>query len=339
MSNHFSAAYLKFPGDDARLDLTDLFVFSSQDPDKTVLIIDVNPFMMGLNAVVPFLLKADFHPDGVYQINIDNDGDNRADATFTFTFSEAKDGTQTGTAYYATGAQAREPGPGGEVLAQGVPVGFSAAARPVQAGPARLFLGVRQDPFFADAEGAFHGFQWTGKDAFADKNIQCIALEVPDGMLGADPVIGVWATVSVRRDGALVQVDRGGHPTINPFINPEEAKDTFNTRDPADDVANYLEPWSKIFRQNGYTPEEAKAVALTLLPDILRYDRSQPAVYPNGRHPGNDAFMARMNYLSNGKAGDSGLKPHDGLLADFPYLEPPVPWGPPDQPEPAPSAR
>ena len=32
MSNHFSAANLKFPGDDARLDLTDLFddVFSAR---------------------------------------------------------------------------------------------------------------------------------------------------------------------------------------------------------------------------------------------------------------------------------------------------------------------
>jgi hypothetical protein len=29
MSNHFSAAYLKFPGGDARLDLTDLFVFGA----------------------------------------------------------------------------------------------------------------------------------------------------------------------------------------------------------------------------------------------------------------------------------------------------------------------
>jgi hypothetical protein len=27
MSNHYSAANLKFPGDDARLDFTDLFVF------------------------------------------------------------------------------------------------------------------------------------------------------------------------------------------------------------------------------------------------------------------------------------------------------------------------
>jgi hypothetical protein len=47
-------------------------------------------------------------------------------------------------------------------------------------------------------------------------------------------VIGVWATVSVRRDGTLAQVDRGGHPTINPFINPNHAKDEFNTRQPAD---------------------------------------------------------------------------------------------------------
>ena len=42
MSNHFSAANLRFPGDDARLDLTDLFVFPApEDDNKTVFIIDV----------------------------------------------------------------------------------------------------------------------------------------------------------------------------------------------------------------------------------------------------------------------------------------------------------
>jgi hypothetical protein len=339
MSNHFSAAYLKFPGDDARLDLTDLFVFGAPaSPGKTVLIMDVNPFMMGLNALPPFLLNAEFHPGAAYRVNVDSDGDNQADVAFTFTFSEAENGTQSGTAHYAAGAAAREPGAGGEVLARDVPVGFSAAARPVEAGPARLFFGVRRDPFFADAEGAFHGFQWTGKDAFADKNIQCIALEVPDGMLGPGPEIGVWATVSVGRDGAWAQVDRGGHPTINPFINPDSAKDAFNTRHPADDVANYLEAWSSVLTGNGYAPEEATAAALTVLPDILRFDRGRPAVYPNGRHPVDDAFMARMNFLSNGQAGVSGLKPHDGLPADFPYLEPPVPYGPPGQAVPGSSA-
>ena len=31
MSNHFSADKLKFPGDDRRLDLTDVFVFESAE--------------------------------------------------------------------------------------------------------------------------------------------------------------------------------------------------------------------------------------------------------------------------------------------------------------------
>jgi hypothetical protein len=34
MSNHFSVAYLKFPGDDARLDLTDLYVFATPASGK-----------------------------------------------------------------------------------------------------------------------------------------------------------------------------------------------------------------------------------------------------------------------------------------------------------------
>ena len=54
MSNHFSAAKLTHPGDDARLDLTDLFIFTAPDnPDRTVLIMDSNPFMKGDG----------FHPD------------------------------------------------------------------------------------------------------------------------------------------------------------------------------------------------------------------------------------------------------------------------------------
>jgi hypothetical protein len=321
MSNHFSAAYLKFPGDDARLDLTDLYVFAAPgDPDTTVLIIDVNPFMTGMSATPPFLMKSEFHPDAVYRINIDNDGDTQADSAFTFTFSEFKDGAQMANAHYAVGRQAREPGCVGDVLVASTPVGFDATAKPVQAGRARLFTGVRSDPFFADAEGALHGFKWTGQDAFAGKNVLCVALAVPSEMLGTGPVIGVWATVSVRRDGALAQVDRGGHPTINPFINPDYAKDEYNARHPADDVANYLQPWAKILQDHGYPADEATAAAMTVLPDILRYDRTQPAAYPNGRLLTDDVFSARMAFLTHGQVISDGLKPHDDLLAVFPYL-------------------
>ena len=324
MSNHYSAANLKFPGDDARLDFTDLFAFEATgDPGKTILIMDVNPYTSGMGAMPPFLMKSEFHPDGVYRINIDSDGDAHADAAFTFVFSELRDGMQTGTAYFASGSQARQAEPAGDVLISATPVGFDASAEPVQAGPCRLFAGVRSEPFFADADGAFHGFQWTGQDAFANRNILSMALEVPSEMLGAGPEIGVWAAVSVRRDGELVQVDRGGHPTINPFVNPNDVKDQFNARQPADDVANYLQPWSRLLEENGHTPDEAAAAARIVLPDILRYDRTRPAAYPNGRAVTDDVFSARFAWLTNGRVSSDGLKPHDDLLAEFPYLGPP----------------
>jgi hypothetical protein len=321
MSNHYSAANLRFPGDDARLDLTDLYVFPVPgDSGQTVLIIDVNPFTTGMSAMPPFLMKPELHPDGVYRINIDRDGDARADAAFTFVFSELSNGVQTGTAYYAAGPQASQSQPGGDVLVEGTPVGFDASAQPVQAGPVRLFTGVRSDPFFADADGAFHGFRWTGQDAFANRNVLSIALEVPSDMLSTDPVIGVWATVSVRRDGSLVQVDRGGHPTINPFINPNNVKNEYNLRQPGDDVANYLQLWSSLLEGHGYPPEEARLAASMVLPDILRYDRTKPAGYPNGRTLTDDVFSARFAWLSNGKIPPDGLKPHGDLMAEFPYL-------------------
>ena len=326
MSNHFSADNLRFPGDDTRLDLTDVFAFrSTEDPGKTVLIIDSNPTVRLPIELPPTVITSrNFHPGAVYRINVDTDGDAHADVAFTFTFSEPENGAQTGTACYATGAQARQPEPAGQVLTSSIPVSFD-AAQPVQAGRIRLFAGARSEPFFADVEGALHGFQWTGHDDFAGNNVLSIALEVPDDMLGAGPQIGIWASISRRRDGTLEQMDRGGNPTINPFINPDGEKDLYNSRQPADDVANYLGPWSKILENSGYPPEEARQAALTVLPDILRYDRTQPAHYPNGRIPTDDVYSMRFAWLSHGKVPPTGLKPHDDLLNAFPYLGLPNP--------------
>jgi Domain of unknown function (DUF4331) len=328
MSNHFSADNLKFPGDDRRLDLTDVFMFSSPDkPDTTVLIMDSNPTSAPPPIPAP-VTGPEFYPGAVYRVNIDTDGDNQADVAFTFVFSEYENGRQTGNAWYATGAQARQAEPGGEVLAEGIPVSFDGTAQPVQVGGSgriRLFTGLRSDPFFADVEGALHGFAWTGHDDFAGNNVDSIVLEVPDDMLGG-PVIGVWASISRYSNGVLEQMDRGGNPTINPFINPDGEKNLFNSRQPADDVANYLEPWSAILENaGGYTPEAAKAAALEVLPDILHYNRTKPATYPNGRVLTDDVYSLRFAWLTNGKVPPSGLKPHDDLLAHFPYLGPPNP--------------
>ncbi len=39
-------------------------------PDQTVLIIDVNPYMHGLSATPPMNMKPEFHPDAVYRITV-----------------------------------------------------------------------------------------------------------------------------------------------------------------------------------------------------------------------------------------------------------------------------
>ena len=319
MSNHFSAANLKHPGDDPRLDLTDLFVFAAPDEaDTTVLIMNSNPFMKG----------TEFHPDAVYRFNIDNDGDSLADAAFSFTFSEPTSGHQYATVHYATGPDARTAEPKGEVLFDEVPVSFDNMASPVEAGGCRLFIGKRSDPFFADADGVLHwliddqrgDFEWTGTDTFGAANILSIVFEVPNRMLGNGPAIGVWIAVSVRKDGALVQMDREGNPSYNPILNPNGIKDEFNASDPVDDVKNHLQPLSETLQRNGYAPAEADAAARTLLPDVLHYDRTVPAHYPNGRVLTDDVFSTRMIFMTHGKATPQQVKPHDDLTAVFPFL-------------------
>ncbi len=323
MSNHFSAANLKSPGDDARLDLTDLFVFAApDDPARTVLIMNACPFTKGDG----------FHPGAVYRFNIDTDGDALADVAFSFTFSDPTGGRQTATAYHATGRDARTREPRGDILIEGTPVGLDATATPVAAGPAQLFTGQRSDPFFADADGVLHwlidgadgDFAWTGTDTFAAANIFTIALEAPNDMLGPGP-IGTWITTSLRRDATLVPMDREGNPSFNPILNPNNIKDQFNATDPADDVTNYLQPLAQTLQHHGYPPGEATTAAHTLLPDILHYDRTRPAHYPNGRVMTDDVFSTRMIFMVHGQATPQTIRPHDDLLAAFPFLGMPHP--------------
>jgi hypothetical protein len=51
----------------------------------------------------------------------------------------------------------------------------------------------------------------------------------------------------------------------------------------------------------------------------------KPAAYPNGRILTDDFFSMRFGWLTHGKVPPTGLKPHDDLQAQFPYLGPPNP--------------
>ncbi|MFF1903534.1 DUF4331 family protein [Kitasatospora sp. NPDC058218] len=319
MSHHLSGPNLRSPRGDARLDLTDLFAFPAADASgRTVLIMNVNPY-------APTQATA-FHPNAVYRLNIDSDGDDQADVAYSFTFSDPDTGGQTVTVHRATGEAARKHEATGDILFAGVPVAFGDAPDVVGADGYKLSVGLRSDPFFADLEGIVNNFTWTGKDAMAEANVFGIALEVPDAELGPDPTIGVWARVSLHQDGQLISVDRGAHPSLTAYFNAEEVKDAYNTGEPADDWAKYREPWTAVLQHTGdYTTEAATETLKLVLPDILRYDRSRPAIYPNGRTLVDDVTSARLAMVSGGKITSDHIPPHVDLLPVFPHLGHPHP--------------
>jgi hypothetical protein len=146
-----------------------------------------------------------------------------------------------------------------------------------------------------------------------------MALEVPNDMLGTRPEIAVWCTVSVRRDGKLVQVDRYGNPSFNPFF-VDELKNQFNAGHPSDDVADFLEPWSELLESRGYPPAVARETALTVLPDVMHYNRTRAAHYPNGRVLTDDVYDMRMAFLTYGRVTSDGVEPHDDYMTEFPFL-------------------
>src|SRR5207247_198296 len=120
------------------------------------------------------------HPDAVYRINIDNDGDLQADVAFSVVFSPPDDtGRQSATVRLATGEQARGPHASGETIVEGAELSSGPKANVVTAGPYTFATGLRSDPFFADIDGFLNNFQWTGNDTIADKNVYSMALEFP----------------------------------------------------------------------------------------------------------------------------------------------------------------
>lgn len=324
MSNHYSGPNFAFPRGDARLDFTDLYAFPKPgDPSKSILIMNVHP-SVGVNPPGPTTAEP-FAPEALYEIKIDTDGDAVADIAYQVRFMSSEGGLQTATLRRVEGAQAAGTGEGGQVIVEGVPVSTGREAQVTQAGDYRIFVGRRSDPFFLDALGALNNFQFTGEDFFADKDICSIVLEMPNAALGQKKV-RLWARTAILADsdrGGWVQVDRGARASQVPFLSGEQ-NDAYRAGEPADD-ARFIGAFAHALEHTGgFAPEEARRVAGTLLPDLLRYDPTRPASYPqNGRKPSDDAADAFLAVITNGKVMEDGAGPHDDLLPEFPYLGPP----------------
>lgn len=334
MSNHFTGLKLGPPLGDQRLDLCDLYAFQSPtDPSRTVLILNANPDADAL------------HPDAIYRLNIDNDGDALTDIAISYVFSPPQDGRQTFSVHVARGEEARSPEAVGEKVVSDAEVSFGPTANPVRAGSWTFFAGSRSDAFFFDIEGVQNLFDtsggrnftaphlggespWTGVDANSAANVFSTVLELPTSDLGADPDIRIWGRCSVREDGRLRHVDRAGHPSVSSFVNTDETKEEYNASEPVNDRERWTDQFVHLMGHTGdYTREEALAAidADALLPDMLVFDPAKPARYPNGRVFTDDVINHRLAFLSKGDIPPTGLDPHDDFLDGFPYLGNPHP--------------
>src|SRR5207253_6902807 len=317
MSHHYSGPNLVFPRGDARLDYTDLFAFPKPGArSKSILIMDVHPsfdvLQSGPTTAEPFA------PEGLYEIKIDTDGDAIADIAYQVRFASSGGGAQTATLRGLEGGQAAGTGEGGQVIVKGAPVSMGREAQVTQAGDYRFFAGWRSDPFFFDA-GAFNNFQFVGEDFFADKDICSIALEVPNAVLGRE-LMGLWARTLSWVDGRWVQGERGARPSQTPFLTGEQ-NEAYRAAEPKDD-ARFVGAFAHSLEHLvGFAPAEARRVAGTLLPDLIYYDSSRPAAFPeNGRKPSDDAADTFLTIISDSKIKGDGIGAHGDLLSEFPYL-------------------
>jgi Domain of unknown function (DUF4331) len=334
VSNHFTGLSLGPPLGDQRLDLCDLYAFQSPtNPDRTVLILNANPNADAL------------HPDAIYRLAIDNDGDLLNDIAFSYVFSEPQNGRQTVDVFMGIGQQARSAEAVGARIFCDVDVSFGPEPNIATAGEITFFAGARSDAFFFDFDGIKNLFDtsgkrnftephlsdkspWTGVDSNTEANVFSTVLELPTDRLGGNPGIRIWGRCSIRRKGELVHVDRAGHPSVSSFFNTDDTKEEYNASEPVNDRERWLDQFVHLMGHTGnYTREEAIAAidAEGTLPDMLSFDPAEPAKYPNGRVFADDVINYRLAFLSKGDIPLTGLAPHTDTLSEFPYLGTPHP--------------
>jgi hypothetical protein len=334
MSNQCTGLSLGPPLGDQRLDLCDLYAFQSPtDPTRTAIILNANP-------------RADaLHPDAIYRLNIDNDGDLLTDIAISYVFSKPDGDKQTVSVFVAKGAEARSAEVVGTKIIADAEVSFGPQPNIVRSGATTFCAGARSDAFFFDYDGIKNLFDtsggrnftaphlggkspWTGVDSNTKANVFSTTIEMPTSELGANSAIRIWGRCSLRENGKLNHVDRAGHPSVSSFFNTDDTKLEYNASEPVNDVRRWTDQFVHLMgHTGGYTRDEAIAAihAEGILPDMLTFDPSKPAKYPNGRVFTDDVINTRLAFLSKGDIPPTGLKPHTDVLREFPYLGTPHP--------------
>jgi len=325
-------------------DINDVYVFNNAARTRTVFAMTTNP-AVNVPTVDSFV---NFGTNVRYVINVDRTGDAVQDLAYVWRFGSAGANGQPYTVWRFTGANARS-------LAHGVQIGSGwtgGTGIGTATGDAKVFAGVRADPFFFDLLGFLGTVLGVGPsqlgncgapncDFFAPLNTNAVVLEVPNDSIGATN-IGVWGTTSYWENGAWHKADQMGRPAINTvfntkYVTPAANKNLFNETPPSQQNSSSL-PFhgnvvATLMNINGilkdgckdYDEATANAIANYLLPDVITYQVgsvANGAVFPfNGRKLSADVIDAELAVTTNGcVTSDNADASGHTYLSSFPYL-------------------
>ena len=194
-ADHIDApAVIGAGGTSTGADITDVYAFQSPaDNSKMVFVMNVDGLMSPAATAT-----ASFPNNVLYEINIDNTGDNVEDLVIQVKFQDGR------FRVYGPVAPA-SPGTTSTINTSGPMVEGSVTAyngSPVVANGTngiKVFAGPRDDPFFFDLTrfkeiiaGTQTGFRNPGVDAFAGTNVMSMVIELPKSLLGTTGTINIW---------------------------------------------------------------------------------------------------------------------------------------------------
>ena len=194
-ADHIDAPAVTGPGSSSPAnDITDVYTFQSPaDNNKMVFVLNTQGLLSPAASAA-----AAFSKNVMYEINIDNTGDNVEDLVIQCLVQNGKMRVYGPVAVGSPGTTStvKTSGPLTEVAV----TAYGAASPAIGSSNGIMaFAGPRDDPFFFDLvrfkeiiAGTQTGFRSPGVDAFAGTNVMSIVVEVPKSLLGSAATISVW---------------------------------------------------------------------------------------------------------------------------------------------------
>jgi hypothetical protein len=182
-------------------DITDVYAFQSPaDNSKMVLVCNVQGLMSPAASATATL------PNNVmYEMNIDNTGDNVEDLVIQFLVQNGKVRAYGPVAPSVKGTISTVLTANSFTETQVTPYGAAPIVGSGANGAIKIFAGPRDDPFFFDLTrfreviaGTQTSFRSPGVDTFAGTNVMSLVIELPKTLLGTGASVNYWCETKTK---------------------------------------------------------------------------------------------------------------------------------------------